>query len=221
VVAGSAVLTDEWRQEVPAVLVAWYAGMAGGTALADVLLGRAEPGGRLPFAIPRDEADLPPFDRDATAVRYDAWHGRRRLDRDGVPAAYPLGFGLGYTTVEVAGAEVEVTADRVVVEATLRNTGDRDGGHVVQLYAVRDTGGGQAGAAGPGVDRRLLGFARAEVPAGGERQVRIEAPLRRLARREAPGRWVVEAGSWRLETASHAGAPDAVVRPVTLTSSQV
>jgi hypothetical protein len=51
--------------------------------------------------------------------------------------------------------------------------------------------------------------------------VRIEAPLRRLARREAPGRWVVPAGSWRLETASHAAAADAVVRPVTLTSSQV
>jgi beta-glucosidase len=215
VVAGAAVVMTEWADEAAgpaAVLLAWYAGMAGGAALADVLLGRAEPGGRLPFAVPRDEADLPPFDRDATSAGYDAWHGQRRLDRDGVPAAYPFGFGLSYSRFELTGADVERDGEMLRVDAGVRNAGDRDGSHVVQLYAVRPADGH------PGVARRLVGFARVDVPAGAERRVRIDAPLVRLARREGPGRWVVPGGQYRLEVASHAADPSAVVLPLVMPS---
>ena len=106
VVAGAAVTMEDWRHAVPAILLAWYAGMEGGAALADVLLGAREPGGRLPFVVPRDEADLPPFDKDATTVTYDRWFGQRLLDRDGVAAAYPLGFGLSYTSFAIGDVEV-------------------------------------------------------------------------------------------------------------------
>src|SRR5690606_4252925 len=68
VVAAGAVLTGAWRGEVPALVLMWYAGMEGGHALADVLTGRHNPSGRLPFAIPTSEEHLPAFDREATSI---------------------------------------------------------------------------------------------------------------------------------------------------------
>ncbi len=127
IVAGSAVLIDEWHEAVPAVVQSWYAGMEGGRALADVLGGRAEPSGRLPFSVPVDEGHLPPFDPEATAVTYDAWHGYWRLARDGHPAAYPFGFGLSYTDLAVTDASVEVVGDRLEVTARVANRGERPG----------------------------------------------------------------------------------------------
>lgn len=81
---------------MPGILVLWYPGMEGGNAFADVVLGRAAPTGRLPFAIPASEDHLPPFKIDATSVEYGPLHGQRLLDHLGVEAAYPFGFGLSW-----------------------------------------------------------------------------------------------------------------------------
>ena len=94
---GSAVLMERWRQAVPAVLILWYPGMEGGHALADVVLGRRSPTGRLPFTIPTSAEHLPFFDPDATVIEYGPLHGQPLLDHLGVPAAYPFGFGLSYS----------------------------------------------------------------------------------------------------------------------------
>ena len=99
IMAGSAVIVERWRASVPGIVVLWYPGSEGGRALADVLLGAADPGGRLPFAVPTDPAHLPYFDKAATRIVYDRWHGQRLLDRDGHAPAFPLGFGLSYTLV--------------------------------------------------------------------------------------------------------------------------
>ena len=205
VVAGSAVVMEEWRHIVPAILIAWYAGMEGGVALADVLLGRVEPGGRLPFVIPVDEDDLPSFDKNATVVTYDRWHGQRRLDRDGVAPAYPLGFGLGYTTFAISNAEaiLDPEAGRLTVSADVRNTGSRAGSHVVQVFASRPSAGSG------GTERVLVDFARVDLEAGAVRRVRLRSPLVRLCSRQAPGRWVLPTGEHVIEVASHAGDPDA------------
>lgn len=195
VMAGAAVTMEEWRDEVPAILFAFYPGMEGGAALADVLLGTAEPGGRLPFVIPRDAADLPPFDKDATAVTYDRWHGQRRLDRDGVAAAFPLGFGLSYTSFGIEDVSVSTGVE---VRATVVNTGDRAGGHVVQVYARR------------GDERFLVGFARVEAGPGERVPVRIDVPRERLSIRTGPGLWAVPAGPVVLDVGANAADPDAV-----------
>ncbi|WP_414171624.1 glycoside hydrolase family 3 C-terminal domain-containing protein [Clavibacter tessellarius] len=139
VVTAGAVITEEWRDAVPAVLVGWYSGSEGGAALADVLLGVHDATGRLPYSIPTSEDHLPAFDADATRIAYDRWHGQRLLDRDGVDAAFPLGFGLSYTSFAIDAVTVgEVADERFAAEVTVRNTGDRDGRHVVQLYAALD-----------------------------------------------------------------------------------
>jgi len=102
VIGGGTIVLDPWDGEVGAVLLAWYPGMEGGHAITDVLLGNTEPAGRLPMAIPHRQDDLPQVDWDANAVTYDRWWGQRKLDRDGAAAAYPLGFGLGYTTFSIS-----------------------------------------------------------------------------------------------------------------------
>jgi beta-glucosidase len=222
VIAGATVTVEEWRSEVPAILLAWYPGMEGGAALADVLLGTSEPGGRLPFAVPTDAADLPPFDKNATTVRYDRWHGQRRLDRDGKAAAYPLGFGLSYTSfaiedVDLApppGVQDDDAAPAVQVRATVANTGGRPGGHVVQVYARRPHGP-------DGPERYLVGFARVEVAPGERVPVRIDVPLRRLATRQGPGRWVVPAGSYRIDVGANAADQESVSVTVELSERQV
>ena len=95
-VCGSVVLMERWRHAVPGILILWYAGMEGGHALADILLGARRPSGRLPFAIPTSADHLPPFDPDAAVVEYGELHGQALLDHRGVAAAYPYGFGLTY-----------------------------------------------------------------------------------------------------------------------------
>ena len=93
---GSAVLMERWRHSVPGILILWYPGMEGGHALADIVLGKRNPSGRLPFSIPTSEDHLPPFDREATVMEYGPLHGQALLDSLGLPAAYPYGFGLNY-----------------------------------------------------------------------------------------------------------------------------
>jgi len=97
VMCGSAVLMERWRHAVPGILLLWYPGMEGGHALADIVLGRRAPTGRLPFPIPTSEEHLPFFDPDATTIEYGPLHGQALLDHLGVPAAYPYGFGLSYS----------------------------------------------------------------------------------------------------------------------------
>jgi beta-glucosidase len=201
VVAGAAVTMEAWRDEVPAILLGWYSGMEGGAALADVLLGDREPGGRLPCVIPRNGADLPPFDKNATTVTYDRWHGQRLLDRTGTTAAYPLGFGLSYTSFAVSDVSADVAGDLLTVRAAVTNTGRRPGGHVVQAYVTRPDP--------EGVDRFLAGFARVESGPGERVEATIEVPLRRLAAR-GDGTWSLRPGTYRMDVGGHAADPDAV-----------
>ncbi len=95
-VCGSAVIMERWREAVSAILILWYPGMEGGHALADILLGKKKPTGRLPFTIPTAPSHLPPFDNSAQVVEYGPLHGQPLLDHLGVQAAFSFGFGLTY-----------------------------------------------------------------------------------------------------------------------------
>jgi beta-glucosidase len=198
VMGGSAVVVP-WLEEVPATLVVWYPGMEGGAALGDVLTGVHEPGGRLPFAVPVDEADLVDFDPDADTVVYDLFHGQWKLDRDGVPAHLPFGTGLGYTAIAVEPGSSRLQRDGAVpttgwVEVDVANTGHRGGSTVVFLFA------GLPGSAVERPVRRLVGFSRVTLDAGDRAAVRIPFDLADLAVRrdggwfQEPGRYVLEVG---------------------------
>jgi beta-glucosidase len=188
-----------WRDDVAAVLVAWFPGMEFGTALADVLLGGVEPGGRLPTTWPTALADAPVPGTTPTDGRLEYAEGlhigHRAYLRDGVEPAYWFGSGLGYTTwawesIEAAGP------DRAVVR--VRNTGDRRGKQVVQVYASR------AGSSVERPARWLAGFAVVHADPG----ERVDVPVvlgHRVLRHWTPDGWAVEPGEFTLSTGPSAG----------------
>jgi len=199
VVAGSAVVVSEWDSSIPAIVQSWYSGMEGGHGLADVLVGRVDAGGRLPFSVPVDPSDLPEFDPDATGFTYDSWHGYWHLARHGTAPAYPFGFGLSYTEFTLESASIAVADDSVRVGATLRNVGPRPGTDVVQVYATR------TGSSRP---ERLVGFSRLGIGTGEAVTAVIEVPISTLAERDT-GRhaMVVRPGAYRIRVARDAVDP--------------
>lgn len=207
IVAAGAVITETWRAQVPATLIMWYAGMEGGHALADVLTGRQNPSGRLPFSIPTSDEHLPFFDRDATSITYDRFHGQRLLDRLGVEAAYPHGFGLSYTTFSIVDAVVVDGGERgPQVRVTVHNNGDIDGRHVVQIYGRRSTGNYAD-------ELMLTGFGVAAVPAGTTVEVTVDVSMLALAEWDSATRQRAEPNlsDVTLEVSSFAHDPSAIL----------
>jgi beta-glucosidase len=135
---GSAIITEKWRDNVPAILMAWYPGMEGGNALADIIFGKVNPCAKLPCVFPKSESQLPFFDKRAKRIEYDLFHGYRLMDRDGHEPAFPFGFGLSYTTYKYSNLQLdrdEIDADGTLyANVDITNTGDVPGEEVAQLY---------------------------------------------------------------------------------------
>ncbi len=194
--SGSAVAMPWAAENLAAIVQAWYPGQAGGTAVADVLLGNYNPAGRLPVTFYRATADLPDFKDYAMAGRtYRFFAGR---------ALFPFGHGLSYTRFDYAALRATPQPDgslQVLVELT--NSGTRDGDEVVQLYAVPPTG------AQPGELQSLCGFRRVHLKKGETRTVTLTVPASALRRwSAAQGAYAVPAGTWTLR----AGASSADLR---------
>src|SRR5205823_773866 len=190
IMAGSAVITEAWREQVAAILMLWYPGMEGGTAFTDVLLGRVNPSGKLPCTFPKHAEDLPFFDKHATAITYDLWHGYRKLERDGAQPAFPFGFGLSYTIY--AYGNLQLAQDRLGADDTLEaridvtNTGKVHGSKVVRA------------------PKELKAFARVRLSPGETRTVRLAVPVSGLAYYNASAGWSVEPIAYEVIIARHA-----------------
>ncbi|MCA9548723.1 MAG: glycoside hydrolase family 3 C-terminal domain-containing protein [Myxococcales bacterium] len=137
--SGGAIVVNDWVSGVDAVIMAWFAGMKEGTALAEIIFGDVNPSGRLVQSFPTRESDLPGFDNSSQGdVEYGYYHGYRWLDKQGVRAQYPFGFGLSYTTFSFSNLQVVnptvATDGTVEVKVDVTNDGPRAGTEVVQLY---------------------------------------------------------------------------------------
>ena len=197
VITAGAVVTEEWRHEVPAILIGWYNGCEGGSALGSVLSGKTNPSGHLPWSMPQQEAHLPCFDKNATSITYDHWHGQRLIDRLGVEAAYPLGFGLSYTSfvlTDIAATALLAGSESFTVSVKATNIGKRDGRCVVQVYGRVEIPGEEF------TPRMLIGFLPVDLRAGESNTVTINASTRPLQRWTGSGialiadKVVIEAG---------------------------
>jgi beta-glucosidase len=197
VVNSGSPVTMPWRSQVQAVLLSWFGGQEYGRALADVLTGSVEPGGRLPTSWPDEQADVPVLDvtpRDGV-LRYDegVHIGYRAWLRAGTAPAYPFGFGLGYTTFRYDSVTVDQAADGgTEVQVLLANTGTRSGREVVQVYLSRPESE---------VDRPvrwLAGFLGVTLEAGasGLAQIRL---ARRVFEHWTQDGWALEPGSFTVE----------------------
>jgi beta-glucosidase len=204
IVGGSAVTMSKWIDQVRGVLFAWYPGEEGGNAVADVLFGDENPAGRLPITFPMSEGQLPlTYDHKPTG------RGDDYVDLTGQPL-FPFGYGLSYTTFEYSN--LRITPDtvamagdagrdasgkvrpgpRVTVRATVKNTGDRPGDEVVQLY-LRDV---LASVARPIM--MLRGFTRVHLAPGESREVTFTLGPAELQMLDADMKWIVEPGLFRV-----------------------
>ncbi len=198
--AGSPVLLP-WRNDVAAVVMGFFGGQEFGDAIADVITGAVEPGGRLTTTWPAAEEDVPVLNTTPAegVLRYDEGiHiGYRAWLKEGTAPAYSFGHGLGYTTFSFDAMDVPATiapGASIDVAVTVTNTGERDGKTVVQLYAER---------AGSAIDRPvrwLVGFAPARVAAGGSATVTITVPSRAFAHWDDA--WAYESGEFRIVAGS-------------------
>ncbi|MFE2677602.1 beta-glucosidase [Streptomyces hygroscopicus] len=201
--AGSPVEMD-WREEVAAVLLSWFPGQEAGAALADVLLGAEEPGGRLPTTWPARLADAPVREvtpsggrlvyEEGLFIGYRAWERRQ-----GAAPAYWFGHGLGYTDwayeavrftpARAAGGRGAAEHDEALgtVTVRVRNTGARAGREVVQIYLTVPEGDGEERPV-----RRLAGFAPVTAGPGETAEASITLP------RRAAEVWDEERNAWRL-----------------------
>lgn len=174
-VGGSMILMDEWEDQVGAILMAYYPGMEGGKAVADVLFGKTNPGGKLPFVIPKKEEDLPEIDWDAEEFRYDYYHGYTLLNKNHVEPLYPFGYGLSYTTFTLTGMKAWRDEENLYASVIAKNTGKREGSEVVQMYV---------GAADSKVERPeyvLKDFQKIRLYAGEEKEVKLVCPIQEMA----------------------------------------
>ena len=190
-VCGSAIITEVWREKVPAILVAWYPGMEGGNALADILLGKVCPSAKLPCVFPKSESQLPFFDKQARSIEYGYFHGYRLMDKEGYEPAFPFGFGLSYTKYVYEGIQLDEkeigTDGTLMVRVQITNSGDVTGEEVAQLYiGYRDSQ----------VERplkELKGFSKVPLAPGETKQVEFALAAQDLAYYDAQQSiWIVE-----------------------------
>ncbi len=192
---GSSIGVESWIGDVEALLMAWYPGLQGGNAIADLLFGDVNPSGKLPLVWARSEGDLPPFINDQNEVTYDYYHGYRLLDRNAVDPRFPFGFGLSYTNYTYSSLSLDDSTlgpdETLRLSFDLTNTGAVAGNEVAQLYVSY---------VGPSVDRPvrdLKAFTRVHLEPNETRTVSLEVPIRDLAY------YNVGASAWQVESITY------------------
>jgi beta-glucosidase len=190
--AGSAVVVRDWVDAVDGLLMAWYPGMEGGTAITEVLFGDVGPSGRLPVTFPKSEEQLPPWDIASDEVTYTFLHGYRLFDAEDREPEFPFGFGLGYVATGLSNLRVDresaTGSDTVTVSVDVENRSQRAGVEVVQVYA------GAVSSSVQRAPRVLVGFGRVSLEPASAKTVQIAIPIA-----EALSHWDVDAADWALE----------------------
>lgn len=210
-IGGNMIMMTEWYDKVNAIVMAYYPGMEGGTAIAEILYGDVNPSGKLPFVVPCSEDDLPKVDWEATDQYYEYYHGYTRLDKNGVKPLVPYGFGLSYTKFEFGAPTAGVEGDELVVKVCVKNVGAVDGDEVAQVYA---------GYENSAVDRpvkQLAGFKRVSLKAGEAKEVEIRVPLEKLKYYDPVTRtWVLEKMEYPIFVGDSEALEDQQIVKVTL-----
>lgn len=194
----------------PAIVWAWFNGMEGGNALVDVLSGKVNPSGKMPFTTPVSLDQSPAhalgnFPGRDLKVNYeeDILVGYRWFDTKGLPVVYPFGYGLSYTTFNYSNLNTDKKtydqADTIQATFTLTNTGDREGAEVAQLYVSDPVCSVMRSV------KELKGFKKVFLKPGESRRITLDIPVSSLAfYSEAQSQFVVEPGEFILQLGASA-----------------
>jgi beta-glucosidase len=191
-----------WRDLVDAILLIWLPGQEAGRIVADLLIGKVSPSGKLPITFPKSWTDVPVSissecypgtpPENPVKVRYceDIYVGYRYYDTFGVEPAYEFGYGLSYTSFEYSGLDMKIDKDNIILSIKIRNIGRYPGREVVQVYIK---------APGEEIDRpeqELKAFKKTKMlRPGEEEEIKIEISIKDLAAyHPEKKRWIVERG---------------------------
>jgi beta-glucosidase len=197
---GSAIITEAWKDKVKGILMAWYPGMEGGTALGEIIFGDINPGAKLPMVFPKSQDQLPFLDIATREIEYDYYHGYNLMDKEGYEPAFPFGFGLSYTTYSYDNLKVDKSSikenEEIKVSVDVTNTGKITGEEIVQLYV---------GYKGSSVERHvkdLKGFGKISLKPGETKTISIGLKAKELAYYDVEKKdWIVE----KIEYLVHVG----------------
>ena len=204
VIAGAPFEIEDLSKKTSALVWSWFNGSEGGNALADVLLGKVNPSGKLPWTMPKKLMDSPAHATNSfpgeKAVNYaeGILVGYRWFDTKNIAPLYPFGYGLSYTSFTFDNAKADKTSyaqnETISVTVEVKNTGKVDGKEVVQLYAAKSDSKITRAA------KELKGFKKVLVKSGSTNTVTIQVPVKELAYYDvAAKKWTVEPGKYILK----------------------
>ncbi|NLE37336.1 MAG: glycosyl hydrolase, partial [Pirellulaceae bacterium] len=166
-------VTMPWLDEVNAVVAAWYPGIRGGEAIANVLFGKVNPSAKLTVTFPKSEADLPRTEVPGPPPKHFDVHyteglkvGYKWFDAEGIAPLFPFGFGLSYTTYSYADLKATVDNNRARLSFRVTNTGERAGAEIAQVYAALP-------AAANTPPKRLVAWAKVKLDPGETKTVTL------------------------------------------------
>ena len=198
---GTPVDMRRWVDKVPAIVEAWYPGMEGGNAIADILIGNVNPSGKLTVTLPKKYEDNPSYGnypgQAGGSVNYKEgiFVGYRHYDKKNIEPMFPFGHGLSYTTFKYENMKVEkgTGADLARVSVDITNTGTRDGKEVVQLYVSDKV------SSVPRPSKELKGFKKLLLKSGEKQTVIFKLDKRSFAFYDiGKKQWVAETGEYEL-----------------------
>jgi beta-glucosidase len=191
VTGGSPMNLAEVQEVADAVLLVWYPGEEGGSAVADILFGKVSPSGKLPVTFPRSYDQLPPYEDYSMKGRTYRYMTAEPL--------YPFGFGLSYTTWAYSGLTLSKKkihrGETVTAEVTLTNTGKYAADEVVELYVTHENAGDSAALFA------LKGFQRVSLAAGDSMRITLPLTPEQLAVVDEKGHSVIPVGKIRISMA--------------------
>jgi beta-glucosidase len=189
---GSAIVVEEFRDNVKAIVQSFYPGQEGGNALASLLFGDLNFSAKLPFTVATSPAHYPIFGNGGNSAAYDYFHGYRKFEHENLAPRYWFGYGLSYTTYEYSDLRVLCTEGiaengRLNVAVTVANTGKMAGDEIVQLYVKYPAMGVRR------PPKELKAFARVSLAPGESKEVQLQVTARDL-RYWGDSGWAIEKG---------------------------
>lgn len=174
IMGGSAYVIKDWTPLADAVLMSFYSGIEGGNALADLLSGDKNFGGKLPFTIAKNDSDYPSFlhiGAKNKEIEYGYYHGYTLFDKENIEPDYPFGFGLSYTEFKLKNPDCYFNGKKITVTSDISNIGKNDGDEVVQVYISSN------GAENDRPVKLLKGFRRTPIKSGETVKVSVDVEI--------------------------------------------